>query len=165
MLTRSRLFIPTLVLLTSFLFSSLSVSAQVNMSDWSRLNLVPAGSKLSIKLKSGKSVSGKLNGVSDTSLNLTVKNAATDLKREDILTVHQVIKKSATKSTLVGLGLGAGAGTVVGVAADASSDSGGFEKIDNTAAGAAVVIGAVAGTITGYLIGRGSRRVLVYQSQ
>jgi small nuclear ribonucleoprotein (snRNP)-like protein len=165
MLTRTRLVIPTLVLLTSFLFSSLSVSAQVNMSDWSRLSLVTAGSKLSIKLKSGKSVSGKLNSVSDAGLNLTVKNTATELKREDILTVHQVIKKSATKSTLVGLGLGAGAGTVVGVAADANSDSGSFEKIDNTAAGAAVVIGAVAGTITGFLIGRGSKRVLLYQSQ
>jgi len=135
------------------------------MSDWSRLNLVPAGSKLSIKLKSGKTVNGKLNSVSDATLNLTVKNVATELKREDILTVHQVIKKSAAKSTLVGLGLGAGAGTVVGVAADASSDSGGFEKIDNTAAGAAVVIGAAAGTITGWLIGRGSKRVLVYQFQ
>jgi small nuclear ribonucleoprotein (snRNP)-like protein len=165
MLTRTRQIIPTLVLLTSFLFSTLSISAQVNMSDWSRLNLVPSRSKLSIKLKSGKSVNGKLNSVSDAALNLTVKNAPTELKREDILTVHQVIKKSAAKSTLVGLGLGAGAGTVVGLAADASSDGGAFEKVDNVGTGAAVVIGAVAGTVTGFLIGRGSKRVLIYQSQ
>jgi membrane protein DedA with SNARE-associated domain len=67
---------------------------------------------------------------------------------------------------LIGLGVGAGAGAAIGLAADAGSDSDGFEKIDNVAAGAITVVGAVAGAVTGYFIGRGNKKkVLIYEAK
>src|SRR5262244_1063696 len=95
------------VLMISFLLSPLRLAAQENMGDWSRLNTVGLGSKLSIKPKSGKTVDGKLNGVTDTTLSISAKDKPVDLKREDIVTVSQLRKKSATKSTLIGMGVGA----------------------------------------------------------
>jgi small nuclear ribonucleoprotein (snRNP)-like protein len=166
MYTRPKRLAISIILLSSFLLSSLTLAAQDNISDWAHLNSVTAGSKLSVELKNGMTVKGKLRSVSDASLTLTVKNAPMELRREDILTVHQIVKKSASKATLIGLGVGAGAGAAIGIAGDASSNDNGFEKIDNVAAGAVTVLGAAAGALTGFLIGRGSsKRVLIYQAR
>jgi len=155
-----------LIAVTALLVASIDVNAQTNLNDWSRLSSLTTGSKVSVKLKDGKSVEGKVSGVSDAALSLTVKNKPLDLKREDVLSVQQVVKKSATKSTLIGLAVGTGTGALIGGIADASVNDGGFEKIDNVAAGAVTVIGAVAGTVTGFLIGRGhSKKVLVYEAK
>ncbi len=77
----------------------------VATTDWAVLKTVPTASKLVVKLKSGKSVSGKLSAVTDTTLSLSVKDKAVDLKREDVVSVHQVMGKSAKKATLIGLGV------------------------------------------------------------
>jgi small nuclear ribonucleoprotein (snRNP)-like protein len=166
MYTRTKQLAISIILLSSFLLSSLTLAAQDNTSDWARLNSLTAGSKLSVELKNGTTVKGKLSSVSDALLTLTVKNAPMELRREDVLSVHQIVKKSAAKSTLIGLGVGAGAGAAIGIAADASSNDNGFEKIDNVAAGAVTVLGAAAGALTGFFIGRGSsKRVLIYQAK
>jgi hypothetical protein len=124
----------------------------------------PPGSKLEVKLKDGKTVKGKLSGVSDTALTLSAKDKPVDLKREDVASVYQVSKKSATKATLIGMGAGVGIGAVVGAVGD--SQSTGFEKIDKAATAALTIIGAGAGALTGYLIGRsGHKRVLVYAAR
>jgi small nuclear ribonucleoprotein (snRNP)-like protein len=164
--TRTRKLAIVILLLSSFLLSTITAEAQANLNDWSRLNSVSAGTKLSVKLKSGKTVKGKLNSVSDTGLNLTVKNAPTDIKREDVLTVHQVSNKSVGKSTLIGLGVGGGIGAVVGIAGDASSNDNGFEKLDNSIAGGIAVLSAAAGAIVGYVVGKtGNKKVLLYEAK
>ncbi len=130
--------------------------------DWSRLNTVTSGSKLAVKLKNGKTVEGKLSGVSDTVLSLSVKNKPVDLKREDVLSVHQIMKKSATKATLIGMGVGAGAGAAIGLA---GSNDDSFAKLDHAVTAGLTVLGAGAGALAGYLIGRSSsKRVLIYQA-
>jgi membrane protein DedA with SNARE-associated domain len=64
------------------------------------------------------------------------------------------------------MGLGAGAGAAVGGIASAADNNNGFEKIDHVATAALAVLGAGAGAITGYLIGkRGNKRVLIYESK
>jgi hypothetical protein len=51
---------------------------------------------------------------------------------------------------------------VIGIAGDASGNSGSFEQIDNVAAGIVTVIGATAGAVAGFVIGKsGTKRVLV----
>src|SRR5215210_9394361 len=97
-----------LFLIASLLLSP-AVSAQTATGDWSALKSVETGSKLSVKLKSGKTVEGRLTGVADDALSLSVKNRPADLKREDVQSVYQVSGKSAAKATLIGLGVGAGA--------------------------------------------------------
>jgi hypothetical protein len=151
------------VIMVALLLAPVTASAQTSTADWSRLNTVSAGSKLSVKLKSGKTVAGKLASVSDAALSLTVKDKPVDLKREDIASVYQVTKKSAAKATLIGLGVGAGAGAAIGLA---GRDDNGFDKLENSITAGLAVLGAGAGALTGYLIGRGSsKRVLIYQSQ
>lgn len=153
-----------MALLFSFLLSPATLLAQTGMSDWSRLNSVTNGTKLSVKLKDGKKMEGTFEAVSDTSLSLTVKKARKELRREDVASVHQVSNKSATTATLIGLGVGAGAGAAIGLAGDASSD--GFEKLDNAVAAGVTVLGAGVGALAGFFIGRtGKKRVLLYEAK
>ncbi len=167
MCTGKKRFSISLVLVASFLVSSATLAAQGTgaSSDWSALKAVGSESKLVVKQRNGKTVEGRLSSVSDDDLTLSVKNAPLSIKREDVLSVYQVQKKSATKSTLIGLGVGAGAGAALGAVGAANDDSG-FEKIDHAVTAGLTVIGGAAGALTGYLFGRGgSKRVLIYESK
>lgn len=164
MRNRTRRLATIVILLTSFLLSTLTLAAQSGTNDWSRLTSVESGSKLKVKLKSGKNIEGTLSSVSDTALTLMIKNTSTEVSRDDVRSVHHVIKKSATKSTLIGLGVGAGAGAVFGAVSDSNDSS--FETIDNAATAAVTVLGAGVGALGGFLIGRsGKKRVLIYEAK
>jgi len=153
------------ILLSSLLLSTATVSAQTATNDWARLNAVPTGSKLSVKLKSGKSVDGTLNNVSETTLSLSVKNAAQDLRREDVASVYQVTKKSTGKATLIGLGVGAGVGAAIGVVGDNANEHS-FLDTDGILTAAGAILGGGVGALSGFFIGRSSKkRVLVYQAK
>jgi small nuclear ribonucleoprotein (snRNP)-like protein len=153
-------------LVTSLVLAPVLAMAQGSPSnDWSSLRNLAIDSKLSVKLKTGKTVEGRFKSVSDSSLTLTSKNAPLELKRDDISTVHQLVKKSATKATLIGAGLGAGAGAGIGAIASASDDSN-FDKFDQAAIAGLAVAGAVVGAVAGYFIGRGSpRKVLLFENK
>ena len=161
--------IPTItILLFSLLLSPVTLTAQTALNDWSRLNAVTSGSKLSVKLKDGKTVEGTLRSVSDSGLSLTVKNADRELRRDDVRTVHEVSSKSVKKATLIGLGVGAGAGAIVGAVQDANEGDRAFdfETFDNAAAGAVTILGAGVGALTGFIIGKsGKKRVLIYEAR
>lgn len=131
--------------------------------DWSAINSVPSGDKLSVKLKNGQTVEGKFASSSNDVLSLTVKGKSMDVKKDEVLSVYHVTGNSATKATLIGLAVGAGGGTAIGLAGSGGND--GFEKIDHAVTAGLAVIGAGAGATIGYLIGRKSRkRVLIYQA-
>jgi hypothetical protein len=125
---------------------------------------VPTGDRLLVELKNGQTIEGKLASISDSTLSLTVKGKSVDVKREDVARVYHLVKKSATKATLIGLGVGAGAGAAIGLAGSANDNSG-FEKIDHAVTAGLTVLGAGAGAAVGYFIGRsGRKRVLIYQA-
>lgn len=150
----------SLLLIASLLLSPIA-SAQTAGNDWSALRAVATGSKLSIKLKTGKTVEGRLTGVSDDTLSLSVKDRPTDLKRGEVQSVYEVRRRSATKGTLIGAGVGAGVGLAVGVAGSNSDDD--FVDLDAAVTAGLTVVGAGVGALTGFLIGRrGGKRVLVY---
>ena len=154
------------VLLLSFLLSPLALAAQTAPTDWSRLNSVAGGTKLSVKLKDGKKVDGTFATVSDTTLALTVKNARKELRREDVASVHEVGGNSATKATLIGLGIGAGAGAALGIAGDAANDDNSFVELPNSVGVGVAVLTAGVGALTGFLVGRSmKKRVLLYVSK
>ena len=159
-----------LVLVAALVFSTLTLVAQGQTNDqtnnWSRVAALAAGAKLSVKLKTGKTVNGTMNNVSDSTLSLNVKNATREIKREDVASVYEIVKKgSATKSTLIGTGIGAGVGAAAGGVASAKDDDG-FDKIDHVATAALAIVGAGSGALVGYLVGRGgNKRVLLYESK
>lgn len=161
-IARKRLTVISLLLLAALLLPAptLAQGAAMPNRDWSGLKAVTSGSKLFTKLKDGKTISGKLTGVSDTALSLSVKGNPMDLNRDDILSVSLDGRKSAKKATLIGLGVGAGAGAAIGAAGGESGSDPMFISKSTAAAGFAI-LGAGAGAITGYLIGRtGRKRVL-----
>lgn len=157
----------TLVLLLAAALLLPSVASAQNSSassDWGALNTVTSGSKLEVKTKDGRSFKGKLSGLSDAALSLSVKDKPVELKREDVQSVYRVGKNSATKGTLIGMGVGAGAGAAIGAVADSSNDDG-FEGFDAAATAGLTVVGAGVGALTGYLLGRrGGKRVLIYEA-
>lgn len=157
----------TIALVATLLLSTVTVVAQDQSNDWSKVTAIAAGSKLEVKLKSGKNINGTLGSVSDSALSLTIKNAPVEIKREDVRTVHEVLKKaSATKAALIGTGIGAGAGAAAGAIGDASHDGGFTEEIDGVATAGLTVAGAGVGALVGYFIGRsGNKRVLVYEAK
>lgn len=157
----------SLILITSILLLPGSLVGQTSpapMNDWSRLTAVESGSKLIVKLKDGKTVEGKLNSVLDTGLSLSIKNKTVEVKREEVRSIHQVKRKSAGTSTLIGAGVGAGMAAAAGALARANNDDDGFVSESAMHAGM-VVIGAGLGGITGFFVGRTQRtRVLIYES-
>lgn len=162
----TRLFV-TIVLAASLLFSNVSAMAQGQANDWSRVTAVSSGSSLAVKQKNGKTVKGTLSSVSDSTLTLTVKNAPVEINRDDVRTVHEVIKKgSGTRGALIGTGVGAGTGAVAGAIFDAHHDGGILEDADAVGTAVLTIAGAGVGALAGYFIGkRGSKRVLVYEAK
>ena len=153
------------VLLLAFLVSPVTLVAQTGTNEWSRLSAATSGTKLSVKLKDGKKVEGTFTSVSDTSLSLTVKNAAKEIRREDIASVHEVSKKGAGKATLIGAGIGAGVGAGLGIASEQNDEDSFLETPASITAGMIVVTTGI-GALTGFLIGRsGKKRVLLYESK
>ena len=160
---QTRQFATLVILLTSLLLSPVTLAAQATTGDWSRLTSVPTGSKLSVKLKNGNKVDGKLSSVSDTAVTLMVKNTSTELKRDDIRTVHLVGGKSAKKGALIGLGVGAGTGALVGGVLDASGDN--FPLATGVTTAIGTILGAGLGALGGALLGSRKKRVLLYEAK
>ena len=163
MFNKNRLLI-SVSLVVSLLLSPTALLAQTTTGDWSSVRNLPTDTKVSVKLKTGKTIDGKIASVSDTSITLANKKQG-EIKREEIQSVHQLIKKSAMPGTLIGAAVGAGIGAGIGAAADATDDSG-FEKVDHAVTAGLAVVGAVVGAVGGYFIGRkASKRVLIYESK
>jgi len=132
---------------------------------WEGLKAVPPGDEVSVQLRNGQKLKGRLISVSDTALTLARGNITTDVTRGDALRVHRVISKSAKRATLIGLGIGAGVGGLgSGVAAASASGSG-----DPGEYGLAVLIygmiGAGVGALTGYIVGSRKHRALIYETR
>lgn len=148
------------LLLAASLWLSPVVSAQTATSGWSALKAVAAGSKLEVKLKDGKTVKGRLTGVSDAALSLNVNGKPTDIRPEEVQRVYRVGGTSAKTTALVGAGVGPVAGAAVG----ASGDEGFGPSRGQMAAGLAV-LGGGAGALFGWAVGRGlHKRVLFYEA-
>ena len=162
---RTRQFATIVILLTSFLLSPVALMAQVRTNDWSRVTSVLAGNKLSVKLKNEKKIEGIFSSATDTALTLLVKSASTEVKRDDIRSVHQVGGASVAKSTLIGLGVGAGIGGVLWIIGS-SADNNDFGDLDNAIAAGVAVLSAAAGAVTGFIIGKTrKKRVLLYEAK
>jgi len=130
---------------------------------WEGIKAVPPGDELVVSLRNGKSLKGRFGGISDTSLTIDHDRKKTDLDRGAVLKVHRLISKSATRSTMIGLGIGAAVGGVSGGAAAASGpgESGEYGW------GVLIVgtIGLAVGSLVGYLIGSRKHRALIYETK
>lgn len=129
---------------------------------WEGLKAIPPGDEVSVRLRNGQKLKGRLTSVSDTALTLEHGNRTTDVTRADALRVHRVVSKSAKRAALIGLGIGAGAG-LGGTAIFAyTGDRGGEAGLYGLFA---VVAGAGGGALIGYIIGSHKQKALVYETR
>jgi small nuclear ribonucleoprotein (snRNP)-like protein len=154
-----------ILLAVALIYSPVAAAAQQSASsgDWGSVKAMPQGAELSIKLKDGQTVRGKLTSVTDTALSITGKNNRTEtLDRNNISEVYQLRRKAEKgKYALIGAGVGAAIGGGIGVAKE-SSESDDSEIL--TVVG--VLLGAGIGAVGGLLFGQGKRkRILIYQAR
>jgi hypothetical protein len=144
----------------SFLLAQVASPPQ----DWASVEALAAGVNLQIETKDGKRLKGKLSSVSPTALELVTRNNGTTSVNKDVIRkIYQVSRsgsraKSAAIGAAVGAGFGAGLSLVALIATGGSDDSGGI-----LAKG--ILLGAGIGGGIGLAAGKGSRRVLVYESR
>jgi hypothetical protein len=132
---------------------------------WEGLKAIPPGDELRVRLRNGRTLKGRLTGVSDTVLTLSRGDITTDVTRGDALRIHRVITKSAKKATLIGLGVGAGVGGIGSDAAIASAGGGGTPGEYGLAVLIYVAMGAGVGALIGYIAGSRKHRELIYETR
>lgn len=144
-----------------------AVTAQNSTVDqsWAAVMALSSGTKVSVRMKTGEAIQGKVSSVSETALTLRCENTLTDLERDRIQKVSRIGGRAVGKSTLIGLGIGAGTGAAIGgvIAASDRPHESGEAALPVLHLGAA---GALIGTITGLASGLFRRqRVLIYEAK
>ncbi len=129
---------------------------------WEGLKAVPPGDKVEAHLRNGQTLKGKLISVSDTVLTIERGKRTTDVTRADALRVHRVVSKSAKRAAFIGLGIGAGVGLGGSAIFAHTGGRGGEAGLYGLVA---VVAGAGAGTLIGYIIGSHKQKALIYETR
>ena len=95
---------PLAILLTlAIVFTqTLHVTAQEAAGgNWSAIQALTPGTKLSVKMRNGETVEGRLDNVSDTGLTLSRRNRAIILRRDDIRQAYRLGGRQPGKATLI----------------------------------------------------------------
>jgi hypothetical protein len=170
--------------------SSIAVAQSSAQNDpaWEAVRAVPYGEPLTVKLKGGTTVDGTVISASESNLKMykssesptsgVVYDEIVDLKKEDILNVYRLEKKSGRKWVFIGAAAGAAVGAVTGMAlssiGNCSPSSGPFAGVFDDTCGKAktgfIALGAVGGGASGAFIGdligrKRLKRILIYKSK
>src|SRR5215475_10200859 len=111
-----------IVLLSLPQVSLAQTTTEVNR-EWSIFTTLQPKEKLVAKLKDGKTVEGRLNSVSETTLTLTDNGKTTEINRENVARAYRVTGAPVKKPVLIGLAVGGAFGAAAGVAAGSCSPS------------------------------------------
>jgi hypothetical protein len=154
------------LLALTFLLSSTEVLARTKSanSEWSVVQALSAGTRVSVKDKAGKSVSGRIEAVTDQALTVSLKTGNIVIDRQNVARVVLENGRSVGHSTLVGAGIGAGSGATVGGVMIAAF-GGGEDGTGPAVMAFTTLIGAIAGTVSGLLGGIFRQRKVVYESK
>jgi hypothetical protein len=155
---------PLAVLLVILLAQQTVIIAQTSSGplpdSWSEVSALQVGDELTIKLRNGRSVKGKLIYARDSELVLKDGKRDTALGRESISQVYRHMPKSRKKATAIGAAVGGGLGVIGGASADGAGD---LSQPASTIFSGAVFAGA--GALVGWALGGGKKKVLIYQAQ
>lgn len=126
---------------------------------WSEVKTLRVGDELTVKLRDGKSLKGKLVFVRDDGLALKGGKNDAVLSRESIFQVYRHVPKSRKKSIAIGATVGGGLGILGAASSDGAGD---LSQPASTVMSAAVYAGA--GALVGWALGGGKKRALIYQA-
>jgi len=142
-------------LAAALLLMAATVAAQTNPSNWNTVKALGAGTDVRI-LNGSRTVSGKIDGVTDDSIAVTSGKGQESFKQQDVTRVSVKKDGHRRRNALIGLGVGAGAGLGVGASADASCKS--FCFGGNIGKAVFTPMGALVGVLIGALIPTGGWR-------
>lgn len=165
---KNKFIISILIVCTLIVNSTLSFAAQTSDPNrqWATVQSTSTGTKLSLRLKDGKKLEGRLRNISDTELTLDRDNKSTSVTRDFIAKVYRVEQKSrgksVTKGALIGAGIGFGAGAGVAIAAGSYEDLETAELV-GILGGIGAGIGAGLGALFSSF-GKKEHKVLIYEN-
>jgi len=127
----------------------------------------------SIKKRMTNALAGPIAGVSHLRLILSVISGfilifnTTSLRAQNCPTSGTHIQNANENTYYPGstASVAAGATSVTLGAAGSATDDNGFDKIDHAVIAGLAVVGAVAGSVSGYFIGRRAKRTLIYENK
>jgi hypothetical protein len=143
-------------LLSFILMLPLIAGGQELPAKWADVQNIAAGAKVHVKRTDHRTVKGNLIRVSETGIDLSVKDAPHTVARKDISRVYRVVSRKRLRAVGIGAAIGAGLGAGIGGYAYSGGD---FET--GVISGMAI-IGAGAGALVGLLFGSRSTLQLVY---
>jgi hypothetical protein len=153
--------VATLMILSlCFATAGYSQDLSSNAQSWSILRSIPVGQDLLVKTKEGKSINGRLDRITDTSLALTAEGGTFSLNSSEVAKVYVFRGKPVVSRTLIGASIGTLAGGGIGLAAGNENDIGG--RWMGAAVGGGV--GLVIGSVTGLALGLSKKKELVYEA-
>ena len=127
---------------------------------WDEVKALQPGDELTLKLRDGRSIKGKLVYVREAELAVKGGKGDTALSREEIFQIYRHVPKSRKKAMTIGALAGGGFGVISGASADGAGD---LSQPASTLFSGAVFAGA--GALIGWALGGGKKRVLIYQAQ
>jgi hypothetical protein len=153
-------FIPLLLVLVLFsTHAPLALAQSAAINNWASVQQLKTNERLVVKQRNGKELKGLMIEATDTTLTIDRDGKPVAIPRADVRQVHVIEgKASKGKWALIGAGIGAGAGTGIGYAKYSPN-------VDDSELfiGMGFLIGAGTGALTGFFLGRGTRkRVMVY---
>lgn len=158
---KSKLFTLSITLLLAFAQASPAFAQTTGGGgNWSAVGELSRGDKLSVEMKSGERVEGKLSSVSDAALVISQDGSKTaTLERADIRRVYHTRGSSRRKWALIGTAIGGGVGA-----------GGGGYLIARGVSEPAVIVGGAAlgagiGAGLGAALGRDKKNDLIYEAR
>lgn len=128
------------------------------------LRAVPVGGSLVIETKDGKSTKAKFQSVTDSTLTVSRSRRTIEFNLTEVRRVFRVTGRSRAKTTLIGGAVGAAIPIGLLAIAGAADDTGGSDGELATIILGAGALGASIGAGVGALVGRGRKRVLIYEA-
>ncbi len=159
----------TALCLVFFNFASFVPAQSLQSTDQSSqvtatLRAVPVGGSLVIETKDGKSTKAKFQAITDSTLTVSRKGRTIEFNLTDVRRVFRVTGRSRTKTTLIGGAVGAAIPIGLVAIAGAADDTGGSDGELAAIVLGAGALGAAIGAGVGALVGRGRKRVLIYEA-
>lgn len=159
MVTRS--FLAAIFILALLVQPAYLIGQAAGKYDWSSVRALAPGTSVSVQTKSGKSLEGILESVSDNAISISRRGSTESIASTDIKKLHRVDRGSRGKSIAIGTAVGAGIG--VGAGAAALGATGGSDETGAVLAGF-IALGAGIGAALGAVLGR-KNRTLIYESR
>jgi hypothetical protein len=127
--------------------------------DWSVVQSLPQGEKVSVRTKDGDRLKGSFDSATETDINFTQDGRTVTLRRDSIRRV-EVGRRNRLKGALVGAAVGGGTGAAGGGYVVARSDHWGGDPLP-----AGIAVGAGIGAAVGAAFGFGTNYHTIYESQ